>query len=67
MKDTEKTLSCTCEQAHQDDIYGAGQRAHRWQAPHWVCTICGNEKALKAPEPPPDIPKAKPVKKANKP
>lgn len=60
-----KILYCTCEQAHQDDMYGQGQRNHRQEGNSYVCTICGNEKTLKAPEPPPpEKTEAKPAKKA---
>lgn len=61
-----KILYCTCEQAHQDDMYGQGQRNHRQEGDSYVCTICGNEKTLKAPDSPPETPKAIPAKKAKK-
>lgn len=41
-----KILSCDCEHAYQDELYGRGKRVHNLlggsdrTSPLWRCTVC---------------------------
>lgn len=39
-------LQCTCEQAHQDEQYGKGNRLHRLEDNSWVCTVCATMRTI---------------------
>jgi hypothetical protein len=44
-----KVIKCKCQNKHQDEIHGAGNRVHnnrgdpdKNKASYWKCTVCGD-------------------------
>ena len=41
-----KVMACSCSNASQDGIYGAGRRLYNRTAKGFRCTVCGTEKTV---------------------